>query len=82
MKPEVKFAVRFLVVLLLLYISTFAFDFLNMADSFMVAMGFVILVGEGMFIMWWVRSWFTKLVAENPVVTDSPSKPDNTKKEV
>jgi hypothetical protein len=82
MTSEVRFAVRFLVVLLLMYISTFAFDFLNMADSFMVAMGFIILVGEGMFVMWWVRSWFTKLVDESPVVVNPPSEPDNTKKEV
>lgn len=82
MTSEVKFAVRFLVVLLLLYISTFAFDFLNMADSFMVMVGFIILLAEGVFVMWWIRSWFTKLVVEVPVVTDSPSEPDNTKKEV
>lgn len=85
MKPEFRFIVRLLVVALLIYVSTFAFDFLNMADSSMVALGFIILLSEGAFVMWWIRSWFTKLVAEEPAVADvpnSPSETDNTQKEV
>jgi len=65
MSDNIRYSIRFIMVLSLLYILSHAFEALFSPDRVHMMIGALTIIAEGVFVMWWIRRWwndFMKIV--------------------